>query len=420
MEIVLHKDIFNEAYFPSLLAYNKRYEVWYGGAGSGKSHFLAQKLVIKAINDKRKIICLRKVDKTVANSVFQIIKETLSYFHLLDSCKVNKSTYTIELPNGSMFLCMGLQDVERLKSIVGITDVWLEEATEMIQDDFNQLDLRLRHPTAANQTIYLSFNPVSKVNWCYKLFFNEEFEDENQKAEMLKFREKCEIHRTTYLDNRFLPQAYIDSLLLLKATNPAYYTIYALGEFGSLSKLVYTNWQSYEFNHKDIKGELLCGLDWGFTNDTTAFIASLLVEEEKRIYIFQEWGDTGLVNSEIAEKIKELGFAKSTIIADSAEMKSIEEVKREGLIRIKPSVKGAGSILQGIQKLQQYELIVHPSCRKTIEELKAYSWKKDKKTNEYLNEAEDANNHFLDALRYSLQCVTEKPTVAIIDKNFFI
>lgn len=420
MELIINKNVFNEAYFPFLLEYSKRYEIWYGGAGSGKSHFLAQKLIIKAINDKRKILCLRKVDKTVANSVFQILKEQLSFFHLLDKCKVNKSNYSIELPNGSIFLCTGLQDVERLKSTVGITDVWLEEATEMIQDDFNQLDLRLRHPTASAQTIYLSFNPVSKVNWCYKLFFNDEYEDENQKQELEKFREKCEIHKTTYQDNRFLPQAYVDSLLSLRATNPAYFTIYALGEFGSLSKLVYTNWQSFEFNHKDINGELICGLDWGFTNDTTAFIASLLVEEEKRIYIFQEWGDTGLVNSEIADKIKELGFSKSTIIADSAEQKSIEEVKREGLIRIKPSVKGAGSILQGIQKLQQYELIVHPSCRKTLEELKAYCWRKDKKTNEYVNEPEDRNNHFLDALRYSLQCVNESGRVQFIDKNFFI
>ena len=346
-----------------------------------------------------------------------MLLEQLSFFHLLEHCKVNKTDFTIELPNGSSFLCSGLDDAEKIKSIVGITDIWMEEATEFIQDDFNQLDLRLRHPTAKGQQITLSFNPVSKVNYCYKLFFNTEYDSPEEAEEMAVFRSQCRIVQTSYLDNRFLPQSYIDSLLMLKATNPDYYKIYALGEFGSLSKLVYQNWQVMDFDNTKLKGDLLIGLDFGYVNDTTALIASLLVPEEKRIYIFSEWGETGLVNTEIADKIRELGFAKSQIIADSAELKSIEEIKRTGISRIKPAVKGQGSILQGIQKVQQYELIVHPNCKKTIEELKSSCWRKDKKSNEYINEPEDKNNHFMDALRYSLQCANEAQKLKTIDKN---
>ena len=350
-----------------------------------------------------------------------MLLDTLSFFKILDKCKVNRTDYSIELPNGSIFISTGLDDSEKIKSITSITDIWMEEATEFIQDDFNQLDLRLRHPTATGQQIILSFNPVSKVNWCYKLFFKDEWDagEEAQKAEMLEFRKKAKILHTNYLDNRFLPQPYIDSLLLLKATNPAYFTIYALGNFGSLDKLIFNNWQVQEFDYKKINGELMVGLDFGFVNDTTALTCSLLDEKNKRIYIFQEWGDTGLLNNEIAAGIKALGLNKSTIIADSAEQKSIEEIKRAGVPRIRPAVKGQGSILQGIQKLQQYEIVIHPDCRNIIEEFKNYSWKKDRKTNEFINEPIDNYNHYIDSLRYSLQCVEQNPKVKTINKAAF-
>ena len=421
MDIRVSKKVFNEVYIPSLLSYDTRYEVYYGGAGSGKSHFVAQKLVFKAIKEPRKVLVLRKVGRTVKQSVFQMLQDTLSFFKILDRCKVNKTDYTIELPNGSIFITTGLDDSEKIKSITSITDIWMEEATEFIQDDFNQLDLRLRHPTATGQQIILSFNPVSKVNWCYKLFFKDEWDatETKEREEMMEFRQKVKILHTNYLDNRFLPQPYINSLLLLKATNPAYFTIYALGNFGSLDKLIFNNWQVQEFDYKKIKGELMVGLDFGYVNDTTALICSLLDEKNKRIYIFQEWGDTGLLNNEIAAGIKALGLNKSTIIADSAEQKSIEEIKRAGVQRIKPAVKGQGSILQGIQKLQQYEIVISPDCRKVIEEFKNYSWKKDKKTNEFINEPVDNYNHYIDALRYSLQCVENNPKVKTINKASF-
>lgn len=409
MKITLKKNLFNAAYLPHLTDYSKRYEVYYGGAGSGKSYFVAQKLVYKALRSTRRILVLRKVNKTTKNSTFQLLLNTLSSWQILNRCKVNKTDYTITLPNGSQFLCMGLDDQEKLKSITGLTDAWLEEATEFTQDDFNQVDLRIRERIDGTQII-LSFNPVSKANWCYLTFFRPD-------DELADFRSKCTIVQTNYTNNPWLPQQYIDSLLLLKQTNPVFFKIYAEGEFGSLDKLVYGNWQSFEFDYKKIKGINCFGLDFGYTNDPTALVFTVVNEQEKRIYIYDEWGGTGYLNDEIGQKLLEFGLGKSTIIADSAEQKSIDEIKRMGVRRILPAKKGPDSILQGIQRVQQYEIIVHPKCKHTIEELQNYAWTKDKATNEYINKPIDKFNHYLDALRYSMQCIDDRPKLQTMDKS---
>lgn len=410
MKIRVHKNIFLPAYLNDLQDYSKRILVLYGGAGSGKSYYAAQKLVFKCLRDKRKVLVLRKVNKTTKNSTFSLLLDVLSQFNILDKCRVNRTDFTIILPNGSVFLCMGLDDPEKIKSITGLTDAWLEEATEFSLDDFSQVNLRIRDPIALNQQIILSFNPVSKANWCYIHFFADN-------PDLLEFRKTVKVLHTNYLDNHFLPEDYVETLKQMKQTNEVYYKIYCLGEFGSLDKLVYNNWQVLDFDPEKIKGDLLVGLDFGYTNDPTALIASFFVESEKRIYVFKEWGDTGYLNDEIASNIKELGFAKSVIMADSAEEKSIEEIKRAGIPKIKPCVKGKGSILQGIQKLQQYEIIVHPDCVRIQTELQNYAWKKDKFTNEYINEPIDAFNHWLDALRYSLQCLDNRQQLKTIPKS---
>ena len=410
MKINIHTNIFNPVYLPYLEDYSTRFLVFYGGAGSGKSHFIAQRLVYKALKDTRKILVLRKVNRTTKASTFQLLLDTLNQFGILNYCVINRTDFSITLPTGSQFLCMGLDDPEKIKSITGLTDAWLEEATEFSLDDFSQVNLRVRDPKAENQEIILSLNPVSKANWCYLHFFAEN-------PELDEFRKTVRIVHTTYKDNPHLPEAYVQALLMMKATNEVYYKIYALGEFGSLDKLIYNNWQKMDFDPDTIKGQLLCGLDFGYTNDPTAFTASILVESERRIYIFKEWGGTGYLNDAIADQIKEMGFAKSIICADSAEQKSIDEIKRLGISRIKPCVKGKGSVLQGIQKLQQYELIVHPSCENVIEELENYAWKKDKQTNEYINEPAEGFDHYMDSLRYSLQCLDVRTQLTTMKKD---
>lgn len=400
----LKKSLFNEVYYPHLFDYQRRYEVYYGGAGSGKSVFVCQKLLCKACSSRRKVLVIRKYGTTLKDSVFQLFIDTLKKWQLFSRCKVNLSTYTITLPNGSILLFKGMDDSEKIKSITDVTDIFCEECTELSEDEYTQLDLRLR-ALAPDLQLIVSFNPISKASWVYKKWFDD-----------YKPRADTMILRTTYKDNRFLPDSYIAALEDKINSNPTYYKIYALGEFASLDKLIYNNWEINEFDHKLIVGELVVGLDFGYTNDISALVASLVVEKEKKIYIFREWGDTNKTNDQLAAIITSLGFSKSVIIADCAEQKSIEEIRRCGVTRIRECHKGKGSVLHGIQKLQQYKLIVHPSCTGVITELENYAWKKDKKTNEYINEPSDAGfDHYLDSLRYSIQA-TEKRKVQTMSK----
>lgn len=387
----------NDAYLKYLGRYTNRTEVYYGGAGSGKSVFVAQKIVIKALRGKRKVLVIRKVARTQKESCFTVIKDVLSSLNILDKCTINKSTLDITLPNGSVFLFKGMDDSEKIKSIANITDIWIEEATELNLDDFTQLNLRLR-ASVPNLQMILSFNPVSKANWCYQTFFAKKTD-----AFVLK---------TTYKDNKFLPRAYIESLEKMIETNYTYYKIYALGEFCSLDKLIYTNWEEKEFYVQEListkKFITLTGLDFGFTNDPTALVVSLCDTNSKELYIFDEYGNVGMTNPEIAEVLKSMGYSKNIIMADSAEQKSIEEIRRAGITKIKACKKSPDSVKHGIQQLQQYKIYVHPKCVGVITELQNYSWKKDKQSGEYINEAVDQFNHYLDALRYSMQIVRGK------------
>lgn len=389
----------NGTYMPYLYDYSRRYEIYYGGAGSGKSVFIAQKIILKALKDKRKVLIVRKTLNSQKDSCWRLILEQLSDLNLRALCKVRITDYAIELPNGSMLLFKGLDDSERIKSIVGITDIWIEEATELIEEDFDQLDLRLR-ARASDLQMFVSFNPISKVNYVYRRWF----------ADTAVVGDDTLIVKTTYKDNRFLPDEYIKSLEKRIHTNPTYYKIYALGEFCSLDKLVYNNWRVEAFE-PPTDGKLIVGLDFGFTNDPTAIVASIVKDDN--IYIFKEYTSTGKTNQQIADIITSMGFAKSTIIADSAEPKSVAEIKRCGIQRIRESTKGKDSIIHGIQRLQGYNLIVHPSCENIITELENYSWIKDKATGEYTNKPIDMFNHSLDALRYSLQALDQHKFTAV-------
>ena len=164
IELNISPKIFNTTYFPHLQDYSKRYEIYYGGAGSGKSVFLTQKLLIKAMARRRKVLVIRKFATTLKDSVFQLFIDTLKQWNIYSYCKINLSTYTITLPNDSIILFKGLDNEEKIKSIAGITDIWCEEATELTEDEFTQLDLRLRAKEPDLQ-IFCSFNPLSNADF---------------------------------------------------------------------------------------------------------------------------------------------------------------------------------------------------------------------------------------------------------------
>lgn len=384
----INKAIFNKWILDVISDYSHRIEVYYGGGGSGKSYGAMQKVLLKAMNSKRRVLVIRKVGNTLKDSIFALTLKLLQESGLYDYCKINKSDYTITLPNGSEFLFKGLDDPEKIKSIDGVTDEVIEEATELSLDDFTQLNIRLR-PECEHPQIYLMFNPISKANWVYDNL-------------IVNTPDNAMVIHTTYTDNKFLREEYKEELEKLKERNPAYYRIYCLGEFATLDKLVYPKYTKRIISEEEIAGlKKYIGADFGYINDPSAIVWGYLDKVNLKIYITGEFVKKGMLNDEIANVMINLGLAKDKSYGDCAERKSIDEIKQKG-VNMDATEKGKDSVIHGIQWIQQFEIIVDERCTHVIEELENYTWQKDKKTGEYINVPIDAFNHCLDALRYGL------------------
>ena len=400
---------FNDVYYPWLENYSKRYETYYGGAGSGKSVFIAQKLLVKAINRKRKVLVIRKYGTTIRDSVFQLVIDTLKKWEIYEYCKINLSTFTIILPNGSVFLFKGLDDSEKIKSITDITDIWCEEATELSLDEFTQLDLRLR-ALVEDLQIFCSFNPVSKANWVYKKWFAPDAVYDKAQTFIL---------HTTYKDNRFLPAAYIAALEDKINTNPTYYKIYVLGEFGTFEGLVITNWRKEEFDFMELAQRLehRAGIDLGWT-DPSAIIDTLYDRNNRTIYVFNEFYKSGQQLSQLAEAIKNMNLARTKLYVDSAEPRSIQYF-RNNQINAVAAQKGQDSVKAGIMFLQDCLIIVHPRCTSFITELENFSYIKSKVTGEYTEETTHEWSHAIDACRYAYSDIYTNKQLKSISKSAF-
>ena len=381
-----------------------RYRVCKGGRGSKKSVTTSMWIIYNMMKmPLANTLVVRQTFNTHLDSTWVQLKwatQQLGVAHLWTFSKSPlKATYN---PTGQVILFRGLDDPMSITSItvpVGyLCWCWFEEAYQVKSEDaFDKVDMSIRGelPEGYFKQITLTFNPWSDKHWLKKRFFDEP-NDEDKLA-----------MTTNYLCNEWLGDDDIKLFNSIKIKFPKRYKVEGLGDWGIIDGLVFDNWKIEEFDHTKIKGELLIGLDFGFVNDPTALICSILDEQNKKLYIFDEHCQKGMLNDAIAQMIINKGYSKSTIIADSAEQKSIEEIKRKGIYRIKPAAKGGGSIVQGIQQLLQYDIIVHPSCEETIKELENYAWDVDKEGTG-VNKPIDAYNHCIDALRYSLQCVGQK------------
>ena len=400
-----HK-VFTKNTYKLIGDYSRPLEVHFGGASSGKSHGIIQRFILKALDDwkkPRRMLFLRKVGATIKESVFQHTLDVLSDFKILEMCKVNHTDFRITLPNKAQILFKGMDNPEKIKSIKGISDVFMEEATDFTLNDFTQLRLRLRDKSHKFRQIILALNPVAKTNWVYKTFFEKEYPG-------------ASVMHSTYKDNKFLDDETRDVIENLKDTNYNYYRIYALGEFVTLDKLIFTNYEKRIIAVDELKGATMRnGLDFGYVNDPSAFITAWINEKTKTIYITQEYVKKAMLNDEIGNTITNLGFAKEIITADSAEQKSIAELKK-WLPRIRAALKGPDSVMNGLQFLLQYKIVIDERCPKTIEEFENYTWIKDKKTDEYINKPIDAFNHTIDAIRYALEEFAIKRKVRSLSK----
>lgn len=408
INLKIKPSVFLPCYYPYVEDYSNRYNVFWGGRGSGKTKFVIQKLVVKGLKEKRMILLMRKETNKLRDSVWKELLDVINEWNLRGFFSVNKTEFRITCKlNGTEFKCLGLDEPEKIKGFTAISDVFMDEITAFTPDDFELIDGTVRSKIySLPLQMYACFNPISKANWVYKYFgFDTGIVPPN-----------TFIMHTTYLDNPFLDKSFGERMEALKARNYNRWKVEALGEFVTLDKLVFTNWRRETFDYRNIKGTLLVGMDFGFVNDVSTIVASVLDEESKKIYIFKTWGDTNKTNDELAGIIRGLGFSKSVIIADAAEPKSIEEIKRLGISKIRACTKGRDSIIHGIQRLQQYEILVLPECEEIISEFENYSWKKDKRSGEYVNEPIDKFNHYIDALRYSLQVVSNGKQLKTISK----
>lgn len=379
-----------------------RYQILWGGAGSGKSHIVARKIVYRLLKEsdcKHNFLVIRKVDRTIKRSVFTLIRNIISRWGLSEEFDVNLTDKTITYrKNGSQIMFSGLDDVEKLKSIEGVTGIWCEEATELTQEDFEQLDLRLRGETKYVKQIILTFNPISEQHWIKRVFFDDPIDG------------VFTLH-TTYLDNAFIDDEYKMVMENKKKTNPRYYNIYALGNWGTAEGLVFNNATARLIKESEIKGlECVQGGDFGYTNDPTAFHQSYVDLQNKKIYVYDGFYETGMSNEAIAQRIKDMQAHKHMTTFDSAEPKSIDRLKTLG-IKARAAMKGKDSINMGVDFLSEFEIIVNSHLVEFMTEFNNYCWDVDKE-GKATNKPIDDFNHFIDALRYSVEHHTKSPSFA--------
>lgn len=309
-----------------------------GGAGSGKSYSIAQKVLLECLQDsKTKYLILRKTKTSVRDSVFSLLKSLISQYNLSAYFKINKTEMSFTCVNGAQIITSGLDDVEKLKSIHGVTKAWIEEASEITEDEFKQVNLRLRGVGIKHQII-LSFNPVDEMSWLKSYFYDIP-------------KENALLHLSTYQHNRFLDDEYKQELENLINVDQYFYDVYVTGKWGNISNAkVFNNVIVEDFDYTpDNLQNVRYGQDYGFNHASTLMGAGY---RDGELYIFLEHFYKGHTNKEFIEKVDESKFPKNQIIiGDSAEPDRIKEWNQFGY-KVKPSKKGKGSLKNGIDYLR--------------------------------------------------------------------
>ena len=384
------------------------YRVVKGSRGSKKSKTIAINMIYRIMKySESNLLVIRRVFNTLKNSCRADLVWAINRLKVNHLWKIPKGEHTLTyLPTGQQILFAGLDDPLKLTSITVaqgyLNFVWIEEAFQIEkQEMFETLEESIRGilPSHLFHQITLSFNPWSEDHWLRKRFYNDTYDREYTDDLIYAIT-------TDYTMNEFLDEVTLKRFEEMKIKRPNRFRVAGLGEWGIAEGLVYNNWEVLEFDpvkllRSDFSLEAAFGLDFGFTNDPSAFIAVIVDLRNKRLFIFDEFYKKRLLNNEIAEEIKTRGYSKDEITADCAEAKSIEEIRSYGISRIKQSSKGKGSVNQGIQYIQQFDIYVNPKCTNTIMEFKTYVW--EEKNGITLNKAADNYNHLMDALRYALE-----------------
>lgn len=404
-----------------------RYRVVKGSRASKKSKTTALWYIYNIMKHKgANLLVVRKTYRTLKDSCFTELKwavKRLKVEHLwIFKESPLEATY---IPTGQKIYFRGLDDPLKVTSItvdVGVLCwMWIEEAYEVMkEEDFDMLDESIRGecPEGLWKQITITFNPWNERHWLKHRFFDELTGHDAEGKPIYKPRKnpisddgEILAITTNYLINEWLDKADIAVFERMKRNNPRRYAVAGLGGWGIVDGLIYENWKEESFKLEDIQNKhadlkSAFGLDFGYTNDPTALFCGYLSLKDKKLYVYDELYKTGLSNKKIKDEIESMGFLKERITADSAEPKSIDELKGYGL-RVTAAVKGKDSINNGIQWIQDLEIIIHPRCVNFLTEISNYTWKTDK-FNKRLNEPIDEMNHLMDAMRYALEKYIKK------------
>lgn len=381
-----------------------RYRVVKGSRASKKSKTTALWFIVNMMKyPQANTLVVRKTFRTLKDSCFTELKWAVHRLKVDAWWEFKESpleaTYK---PTGQKIYFRGLDDPLKVTSITvdvgALCWAWLEEAYEVMnEDDFNILDESIRGevPEGLFKQWTITFNPWNEHHWLKKRFFD------NPDDETLPLT-------TNYMCNEWLDAADIKVFEDMKKRNPRRYAVAGLGGWGIVEGLVYENWKEQAFDHTSEEFQKehpnlisAFGLDFGYTNDPSTLFCGLLDQKNKQLFVFDEMYEKGLSNKRIADNIKSMGYGKERITADSAEPKSIDELKSLGL-RVKGAMKGKDSIKNGIQWIQDLEIIIHPRCVNFLTEISNYTWDKDK-FGTRLNVPIDDFNHLMDAMRYALE-----------------
>ena len=363
-------------------------------------------------------LVVRKTYRTLKDSCFTELKWAIHRLGVDAFWDVKESPLGMTYkPTGQKIYFRGLDDPLKVTSITVdqgcLCWMWIEEAYEISsEDDFNMLDESIRGAVPEGSDLFkqitLTFNPWNEHHWLKKRFFD------NPDDETLTLT-------TNYMCNEWLDSADRKVFETMKKQNPRRYRVAGLGDWGIVDGLVYENWKEEAFEiiskadfldldeaeqkaknyvfKESVKSAF--GLDFGYTNDPAALFVGFIDTKDKKIYVYDEMYAAGLSNERIANNVQSMGYGKERIIADSAEPKSIDQLKGLGL-KVKGAEKGKDSVNHGIQFIQDYEIIIHPRCVNFLTEISNYTWDKDKLGNK-LNRPIDDFNHLMDAMRYALE-----------------
>ena len=404
INLKLKKSLFAPKFYPYLFDYTTRWEVFYGGAGSGKSYFITQKIIIRCCREPIKVLVCRRYGSTLRNSCFSLFKEILTKWKLTPYLKIRETDFNIKFPNGSEIIMVGLDEETKLLSLNNISTVWIEEAYEVPKPIVEQLNLRLRGK-ADNQQIIMSYNPISKNSWLYDFC-------EVNPPESFRYL------KTTFRDNPFLNEEYVKTLEALYTRNPAKAKVFCDGEYGiDAEGLVITNWRQEAFDAMELASQGLehrAGMDLGWI-DKSAIIDSLYDRKNKIIYVFNEFYKSGCQLSELASAITDMNLKKTKLYIDAAEPRAIQFFKQEG-VNAYPCKKGKDSVKAGLMFLQDNLIIVHPNCKNFINELENFSYIKSKQTGEWTEDTTHEWSHAIDACRYAYSDIYTNTKVKTIDK----